>query len=111
MNRDQLEKTHFAGSSKARASKFPTNTDTLFFFAKSSQRYAFNQQFTEHSPEYIERFKIATDNDACEPWQSVVTLETYSDKLTLRRQVLEEDRGKLHCHLGVAVLVGVTNGI
>jgi len=88
LNQISWKRTPFAGSSKARANKYPINTDTIFLYTKSP-RYIFNQQFTEHSAEYIERFKNP-DNDPNGPWQSV-SLKTYS-QATLER--LKEE-GKL----------------
>ncbi|HPQ38351.1 MAG TPA: site-specific DNA-methyltransferase [Synergistaceae bacterium] len=76
LNQISWKRTPFAGSSKARAGKFPANTDTIFLYAKSLERLAFNQQFVPHSQDYVERFKNP-DNDPNGPWQSV-SLKTYS---------------------------------
>jgi DNA modification methylase len=75
LNTISWKRSPFAGSSKAKANKFPANTDTLLFYSKTSA-YQFRQQFTDHTQEYIERFKNP-DNDPLGPWQSV-SLKTYS---------------------------------
>lgn len=71
------KRTPFAGSSKARAAKYPTNHDSIFYYSKNDQFY-FVQQFTPHSDDYLERFKNP-DNDPNGPWQSVA-LKTYSQE-------------------------------
>jgi len=77
LNHIVWKRTPFAGSSKARASKYPTNHDSIFYFSRS-ERYVFEQQFAPHSAEYLERFKNP-DNDPDGPWQSV-SLKTYSQE-------------------------------
>lgn len=71
------KRTPFAGSSKARAAKFPTNHDSIFFFSRS-ERMQFEQQFAAHSDDYLGRFKNP-DDDPRGPWQSV-SLKTYSQE-------------------------------
>src|SRR3989339_140151 len=71
------KRTPFAGSSKARAAKYPTNHDSLFYYSKS-EKFFFEQQFTPHIEEYLERFKNP-DEDPNGPWQSV-SLKTYSQE-------------------------------
>ncbi len=75
------KRTPFAGSSKARSSKFPVNHDSLFFYSKSENFYFLNQ-YADYSPDYIARF-TNPDNDPRGPWQSV-SLKTYSNE-TLER--------------------------
>lgn len=70
------KRTPFAGSSKARAYKYPTNHDSLFFYSKSDT-FNFTQQYNPHSEDYLTRFKNP-DNDPNGPWQSVA-LKTYSE--------------------------------
>jgi DNA modification methylase len=82
------KRTPFAGSSKARAGKYPTNHDSIFFFSKGNG-FCFTQQFAPHSEEYLERFKNP-DNDPNGPWQSVA-LKTYSQSTFDRLK----DEGKL----------------
>jgi DNA modification methylase len=89
LNQITWKRTPFAGSSKARANKFPINQDTIFLYTKSRDRYKFNQQYVDYSEEYKERFKNP-DNDPSGPWQSV-SLKTYSQS-TLERL---ESEGKL----------------
>jgi DNA modification methylase len=87
LNQITWKRTPFAGSSKARANKFPINQDTIFLYSKSSGRYQFNQQYVDYSDDYKARFKNP-DNDPNGPWQSV-SLKTYSQS-TLER--LESER-------------------
>jgi site-specific DNA-methyltransferase (adenine-specific)/adenine-specific DNA-methyltransferase len=56
LNQIAWKRTPFAGSSKARADKFPVNQDCIISYAKS-QNYRFNQQYVPYEEEYIERFK------------------------------------------------------
>ncbi len=69
------KRTPFAGSSKARAAKFPINHDSIFFYTKTD-RYFFKKQFQPYSQDYLRRFSNP-DNDPRGPWQSV-SLKTYS---------------------------------
>lgn len=50
------KRTPFAGSSKARANKYPVNHDTIFWYSKGSQ-YEYKNQYQEYSDEYKARFK------------------------------------------------------
>jgi len=70
------KRTPFAGSSKARAAKFPVNHDSLFFYTKSSE-YFFKKQHQPYTPDYVRRF-TNPDDDPRGPWQSV-SLKTYSE--------------------------------
>ncbi len=93
LNHIVWKRTPFAGSSKARASKYPTNHDSIFFFSKS-EYFNFNQQFSPHSEEYLDRFKNP-DNDPNGPWQSV-SLKTYSqatfDRLKSEKKLISPQR-------------------
>jgi len=93
LNHIVWKRTPFAGSSKARASKYPTNHDSIFFFSKS-EHFNFNQQFSPHSEEYLDRFKNP-DNDPNGPWQSV-SLKTYSqatfDRLKSEKKLISPQR-------------------
>lgn len=80
------KRTPFAGSSKARAEKFPVNHDSIFFYTKSDN-YFFAKQYNRYSSEYIRRFQNP-DNDPRGPWQSV-SLKTYSEE-TFRRLEAEK---------------------
>jgi site-specific DNA-methyltransferase (adenine-specific)/adenine-specific DNA-methyltransferase len=71
------KRTPFAGSSKARAAKFPVNHDSLFFYTKTD-RYFFKKQYQPYSQDYLRRFSNP-DNDPRGPWQSV-SLKTYSNE-------------------------------
>jgi len=57
LNQITWKRTPFAGSSKARANKFPINQDTIFLYSRTSDNYLFNQQYVDYSDEYKERFK------------------------------------------------------
>ncbi|MFA6809808.1 MAG: site-specific DNA-methyltransferase [Desulfoplanes sp.] len=93
LNQISWKRTPFAGSSKARAAKYPTNQDSIFLFSRTNN-YTFNQQFTPHSNEYLERFKNP-DNDPNGPWQSV-SLKTYSqetfDRLKAEKKLIAPQR-------------------
>ena len=80
------KRTPFAGSSKARSTKFPVNHDSLFFYSKSANFY-FSNQYADYSADYVARF-TNPDNDPRGPWQSV-SLKTYSDE-TLERLKTEK---------------------
>jgi DNA modification methylase len=67
------KRTPFAGSSKARAVKFPINHDTIFFYSKSDG-YEFTHQYEDYSPAYKKRFKHKDDNG----WYRKTSLKTYS---------------------------------
>jgi len=75
------KRTPFAGSSKARSKKFPTNHDTIFFYSRTVN-YKFLQPYMPHSDDYRERFKNP-DSDPNGPWQSV-SLKTYSQETFVR---------------------------
>ncbi len=77
LNHIVWKRTPFAGSSKARAGKFPTNHDSILFYSKSAS-FTFVQQYSPHTEEYVTRFKNP-DNDPEGPWQSV-SLKTYSQE-------------------------------
>jgi len=78
LNHITWKRTPFAGSSKARANKFPINQDSIFFYSRVNNRYLFNQQYVDYSDEYKDRFKNP-DSDPNGPWQSV-SLKTYSQE-------------------------------
>lgn len=84
LNQIIWKRTPFAGSSKAKAKKFPINQDTIFLYTKSRDKYQFNQQYVDYSEDYKERFKNP-DNDPNGPWQSV-SLKTYSQSTLARLQ-------------------------
>ena len=67
------KRTPFAGSSKARAVKFPINHDTIFFYSKSDH-YEFTHQYENYSPAYKKRFKHKDDIG----WYRKTSLKTYS---------------------------------
>jgi len=67
------KRTPFAGSSKARAAKFPVNHDSIFFYSKSDC-YQFVHRYGEYSAEYKARFKYEDENG----WYRKTSLKTYS---------------------------------
>jgi site-specific DNA-methyltransferase (adenine-specific)/adenine-specific DNA-methyltransferase len=73
------ERTPFAGSSKARAMKFPINHDSIFFYTKSDDYY-FNKQYTSYSEEYKKRFKYQDDYG----FYRKTLLKTYSKDTEIR---------------------------
>jgi site-specific DNA-methyltransferase (adenine-specific)/adenine-specific DNA-methyltransferase len=79
------KRTPFAGSSKARANKFPINQDTILSYTRSD-RYNFNQQYIEYSEDYKERFKYI-DERGC---YRKTLLKTYSAETEKRLKA--EDR-------------------
>lgn len=54
------KRSPFAGSSKARANKFPVNHDTIYVYAKTSA-YEFKHQYQGYSEDYLARFKYSDD--------------------------------------------------
>jgi DNA modification methylase len=72
-------RTPFAGSSKARSRKFPVNHDTIFFYAKG-KHYTFNQQYSDYSDEYKQRFKYKDDTG----YYRKTLLKTYSKETEIR---------------------------
>ena len=67
------KRTPFAGSSKARAAKFPVNHDSIFFYSKSDS-YRFSHQYEPYSEAYKARFKYQDK----EGWYRKTSLKTYS---------------------------------
>jgi len=51
------KRSPFAGSSKARAEKFPINHDCLYYFVKNGNDFTFYHQYIDYTDEYKERFK------------------------------------------------------
>lgn len=87
MHLNQLiwKRTPFAGSSKARANKFPINQDTILSYVKS-KGYIFYQQYIDYSDEYEERFKYEDERG----FYRKTLLKTYSKETELRLK--EENR-------------------
>ncbi|MDL2124790.1 MAG: site-specific DNA-methyltransferase [Deltaproteobacteria bacterium] len=75
LNQITWKRTPFAGSSKARAKKFPINQDTIFLFSKKEDDYIFYQQYLEYSKEYRERFKYKDERG----FYRKTLLKTYSE--------------------------------
>lgn len=86
LNHIVWKRTPFAGSSKARANKFPINQDTIFLFSKSEGKYIFNQQYVDYSDEYKERFKYEDKRG----FYRKTLLKTYSEETEIRLK--KEDR-------------------
>ncbi|MBU6171811.1 MAG: site-specific DNA-methyltransferase, partial [Verrucomicrobia bacterium] len=60
LNHIVWKRTPFAGSSKARANKFPINQDTILSYTRG-ESYQFNQQYIDYTDEYKERFKYVDE--------------------------------------------------
>lgn len=79
LNSIAWKRSPFAGSSKARAEKFPVNQDTIVWYSKSKS-YIYNAQFNEYSEEYKKRFKNRDENGLYRK----TLLKTYSEKTASR---------------------------
>ncbi len=84
LNQIIWKRTPFAGSSKARAKKFPVNHDCILYYAKRSNAYKFSHIYEDYSEKYKERFKHE-DNVG---FYRKTLLKTYSKATELR---LKED--------------------
>ncbi|WP_332605189.1 site-specific DNA-methyltransferase [Acinetobacter sp. ESBL14] len=71
------KRSPFAGSSKARANKFPINHDVILFYTKTAQ-FSFKHSYSEYSEDYLKRFKNP-DNDPKGPYR-VTSLKSYSQE-------------------------------
>ena len=80
------KRTPFAGSSKARAKKFPVNHDAILFFAKRDAGYAFEHIYEEYSEEYKARFKYKDERG----YYRKTLLKTYS--VATEQRLKEEGR-------------------
>jgi len=76
LNHITWKRTPFAGSSKARAKKFPINQDSIFLYSKKIDKYNFNQQYMEYTEKYKARFKYQDING----FYRKTLLKTYSEK-------------------------------
>jgi adenine-specific DNA-methyltransferase len=74
LNQIIWKRTPFAGSSKARANKFPTNHDCILYYGKSEERRTFRHIYGEYSDEYKARFKYKDERG----WYRKTLLKTYS---------------------------------
>jgi adenine-specific DNA-methyltransferase len=86
LNHITWKRTPFAGSSKARANKFPINQDSIFLYSRNRDGYVFNQQYVDYSDEYKERFK---HKDRRGSYRKTL-LKTYSQET--ERELKDEDR-------------------
>jgi len=71
------KRSPFAGSSKARAKKFPVNHDTIMYYRKT-KNYFFQHDYQPYSEEYLNRFKNP-DNDSRGAYR-ITSLKTYSQE-------------------------------
>lgn len=83
------QRTTNVGSSKARANRFPTNHDTILFYAKNRGEHKFETQYRPYSQEYIDKYYTHDDHDGRGPYQ-LQALKTVSDERLERLR--EEDR-------------------
>lgn len=86
LNQIIWKRTPFAGSSKARSTKFPVNHDVIFFYANKRDGYAFSNIYEDYSDKYKERFK---HQDVVGFYRKTL-LKTYSKKTEERLKA--EDR-------------------
>lgn len=71
------KRSPFAGSSKARAHKFPANHDVILFYSKSGG-FQFEHDYSNYSEEYLKRFKNP-DNDPRGPYR-ITSLKSFSNE-------------------------------
>lgn len=69
------KRSPFAGSSKARAHKFPANHDVILFYSKAGE-FQFEHDYSGYSEEYLKRFKNP-DNDPRGPYR-ITSLKSFS---------------------------------
>jgi len=69
------KRSPFAGSSKARAQRYPANHDVILFYSKSDS-FTFHHDYSEYSAEYLTRFKNP-DDDPRGPYR-LTHLKSYS---------------------------------
>jgi DNA modification methylase len=69
------KRSPFAGSSKARAHRYPANHDVILFYSKNDD-FTFRHDYSEYSREYLTRFKNP-DNDPRGPYR-LTLLKSYS---------------------------------
>jgi DNA modification methylase len=69
------KRSPFAGSSKARAQRYPANHDVILFYTKTDA-FTFLHDYSEYSEEYLRRFKNP-DNDPRGPYR-LTLLKSYS---------------------------------
>ena len=86
LNQISWKRTPFAGSSKARANKFPINQDYILLYSKSPDDYVFHQQYVDYSDEYKERFKY---KDSVGYYRKTL-LKTYSQRT--EEELKKQDR-------------------
>jgi site-specific DNA-methyltransferase (adenine-specific)/adenine-specific DNA-methyltransferase len=71
------KRSPFAGSSKARAHKFPANHDVILFYSKASN-FQFEHDYSGYSDKYLMRFKNP-DNDPRGPYR-ITSLKSFSQE-------------------------------
>mgnify|MGYP003641070267 CR=1 FL=1 len=71
------KRSPFAGSSKARAHKFPANHDVILFYSKSND-FSFEHDYSAYSEKYLKRFKNP-DKDPRGPYR-ITSLKTFSQE-------------------------------
>lgn len=70
------QRTFNSGSSKSLANKFPSNTDTIFFYSKNSA-YKFNKAYRPYSEGAIKRYDKVDENGKRFKWNP---MKTYSQE-------------------------------
>lgn len=69
------KRSPFAGSSKARAHKFPANHDVILFYSKGGE-FQFEHDYSGYSEDYLKRFKNP-DSDPRGPYR-ITSLKSFS---------------------------------
>ena len=86
LNHISWKRTPFAGSSKARAKKFPTNQDSIFFMPRIKRTTFSISSIVPYSEEYKARFKYQDQRG----FYRKTLLKTYSQEI--ERRLKKEDR-------------------
>lgn len=83
------ERTFNSGSSKALARKFPMNTDTIFYYTKTSN-YTFNKQYKPYSEGALKRYDKVDEHGRRFKWNP---MKTYSEEKLNR--LIEQGEAKI----------------
>ncbi len=72
MNELIWQRTINVGSSKSRANKFSSDSDTILFYAKTKDKY-FKRLYRDYSKDYIEKMFRYEDEEGRYRWQCMST--------------------------------------
>ena len=84
------ERTYGAGSSKAISNKYPSNTDTILYYTKSTE-FIFNKQYKPYSEGALKRYDKTDDNGQRYKWAN---MKSYSEKRL--RDLIERGEAKFN---------------